>query len=499
MNDLIKKSNEAIRSFNDVTSVKLLKEWEKIIAEQKINSNNPELFKKIQKLMICLRIAAFPSLPENEQVQVLKNNYLESFDIEIPMDNRLTVTLFYWPDIYRDELRKKFKKALQENQQRLGQFTIGQWIQEFEKSYPVSERKLTAAVDFVRFNKNVLTLGPGEKSKLKEIIHTYDYLLVTTLPATGPALENILKSMPESETQDNFLNKYASRNSQVGTINSDSFSKKEVLEPAINTELNLTDALKKYPDIGEQLITSNRIKLKNFPDPVRPSLKNWLTDYTFNTGYDSHSSMDRNEYLFQNQNAKSLNSFDRQRLAYVLKAYDENSLISINSNTKQIVFPSISQNAKRVTRNAKPEINNETLSVSKNEPQDIFQKKPSQNFFGGHLVKNRQWTGMSQNAQRITQNAAEQKPSSAIKYDANRERLNARNNTETAKMEFSSPQKMPFEKRNESPKPQYREDAPPSSPQPMKINPGGFVPEEDYRNNNTRNNTPPKNIVNLKE
>ncbi|MFH1781033.1 MAG: hypothetical protein ABH835_00215, partial [Patescibacteria group bacterium] len=76
-------------------------------------------------------------------------------------------------------------------------------------------------------------------------------------------------------------------------------------------QITVAEAIKNYPEVGEQLITSEKIVLKNFPDPVRPCLKNWLADFTFTLGRDKHTAMDRGIYLFQSANGKRLNSQDR--------------------------------------------------------------------------------------------------------------------------------------------------------------------------------------------
>lgn len=103
-------------------------------------------------------------------------------------------------------------------------------------------------------------------------------------------------------------------------------------------KIPLGQALKEYPELGEQLVTSNRLQLKNFPEPVRPSIKNWLADYTFNLGNRKHNSMERNNYVFHGTNAKSLNSYDRQKLTCILRSFDEDSLVFVNKNTNQVVF-----------------------------------------------------------------------------------------------------------------------------------------------------------------
>lgn len=118
-------------------------------------------------------------------------------------------------------------------------------------------------------------------------------------------------------------------------------------------QMTVSDAIKAYPEVGEQLITSEKIVLKNFPEPVRPCLKNWLADFTFTLGRDKHTAMDRGIYLFQSANGKRLNSQDRNKLAYVLKAFDENMPVSVNKDTKQILFQAATEASKPSDPNVK--------------------------------------------------------------------------------------------------------------------------------------------------
>jgi len=104
-------------------------------------------------------------------------------------------------------------------------------------------------------------------------------------------------------------------------------------------KLPLTEALKIIPEIGEQLITNEKIFVKGFPEPVRPSIKNWLADYYLNLGNERHNSMQRGEYIFRNKNGVNLPDLDRQRLDFILKASDENSILNIDATAKKILFP----------------------------------------------------------------------------------------------------------------------------------------------------------------
>jgi len=106
----------------------------------------------------------------------------------------------------------------------------------------------------------------------------------------------------------------------------------------ISEKLTIVDAMKKYTDFGEQLLTTDQIKLKHFQDPVRPSLKNWLADYTASLGYEYHDTNVRGNYLFQTENTKNLSYLDRQQLSQVLKSFDEKTPLEIDTQTKKIIF-----------------------------------------------------------------------------------------------------------------------------------------------------------------
>jgi hypothetical protein len=139
-------------------------------------------------------------------------------------------------------------------------------------------------------------------------------------------------------------------------MNVDLTTAKEITQTIINKIINdhsqeeayvfslenliIPEALKKYPGIAEQLITSNSIKIQKFSEMVKPSLKNWITDYLFVLGQGAHNGIERSNYLFHSKNTVSLSSPDRQKLAYTLKCLDENIPVSINKTAKQIVFPS---------------------------------------------------------------------------------------------------------------------------------------------------------------
>jgi len=132
-------------------------------------------------------------------------------------------------------------------------------------------------------------------------------------------------------------------------------------------KLTVKEALRKFGKLGEQAVTAGPIKLKQFDQPVRPSVRNWLYDYTSQLGQTGHSSMDRTTYLFRSDNAKNLSSPEREKLAIILKSFDENTPLPIDGERQEVVFERPSVPSVPIQRNV--------ASVPKQQsPPEVFIK-----------------------------------------------------------------------------------------------------------------------------
>ena len=164
-------------------------------------------------------------------------------------------------------------------------------------------------------------------------------------------------------------------------------------------KLPLLQVIQKYPKIGEQPVTGSPIKLRGFPAPARPSIKNWLADYRENLGAGHHGVVERGNYLFHGENAKKLNSNERQKLAWILKSLEEDAPLEINISSEIIIFPrqetassprpatynqqpttynrqQTTDNKQQTTNNLQPTISNQSaVSRKKSFFQSVFSKK----------------------------------------------------------------------------------------------------------------------------
>ncbi|MFZ2299634.1 MAG: hypothetical protein WAW00_00690 [Candidatus Moraniibacteriota bacterium] len=111
---------------------------------------------------------------------------------------------------------------------------------------------------------------------------------------------------------------------------------------AVTASMPLLQALSKYENLGNQLITEDRIRIKSQPDPVRPSLLYWLKYYRDELGVGHHDNVQRGSLLFRSENGKKLSAEERERINLILKSVEENFPLSIDTERQEIIFPKFS-------------------------------------------------------------------------------------------------------------------------------------------------------------
>ncbi len=109
-------------------------------------------------------------------------------------------------------------------------------------------------------------------------------------------------------------------------------------QPA-TVRMPLLQALSKYEQLGNQLITSERIRVKSQSEPVRPSLLYWIKYYRDELGIGHHDTVQRGDFLFRSENGKRLSAEERERVNLVLKSVEENFPLEIDTERSEIVFP----------------------------------------------------------------------------------------------------------------------------------------------------------------
>lgn len=279
-------------------------------------------------------VANFSNLSDQECAFIIQNNLLEALESDTYFEWELVTKFFSIGYEIREPLCKFFDSALKRNDQKIAGIAVKDWLHKYLVRSPVATKRLNAFLDFVVSNPEIKMLGEKDRIRLMRIFRIYDYILISPVfDMEDNATTSIFRfPMRFSQSLEEIIREMASADFET-TASSGTASEK----------LAVKEALHKFPKLGEQAVTASPIKLKQFDQPVRPSVRNWLYDYTSQLGQTGHSSMDRTTYLFRSDNAKNLSSPEREKLAIILKSFDENMPLPIDGERQEIVFESFAR------------------------------------------------------------------------------------------------------------------------------------------------------------
>jgi hypothetical protein len=327
-------AQDAVDHIDPESASLAVEEVNSLLASPESKNLDAQVIRELQKMKTAAQIVNFPALSDIEAHDIIKDHLLEFFSYAVSLNDRIIARYDFWGYAYKNNVRNILKGAFFENKQLLGNITISEWLSRFEKRFPLEQRSQNVILNFITEDKDIQNLSEKQRFILKSVLNTYVSLIASELMDKYDISET-LKEITKMEGGN--YNQTEHLSFQTPEIYG---FKKEITDTSDQKEkaLSISDALKQYPELAEQVITSNKIKMKYFNEPIRPSIKNWLSDYTANLGYSNHTSMERGNYLFQSENTRNLGFFDRQRLSQVLKSFDEGTPVTVDLNTKQIVF-----------------------------------------------------------------------------------------------------------------------------------------------------------------
>ncbi|MEP7162448.1 MAG: hypothetical protein ABI747_01650 [Candidatus Moraniibacteriota bacterium] len=157
--------------------------------------------------------------------------------------------------------------------------------------------------------------------------------------------------------------------------------------PAL-VRLPLLQAMGKYPRLGDQNVTTDRIKLRGALEPARGSLSSWIKYYRDELGIGFHDQVQRGRFLFQSENGKHLSGEERDRLNLILKSIEEDFPLEIDTVHQMIIFPApekriLEMPVPPVTPLAREMISRSAYPpVSPSTPRAFIPTPPSPSFIG---------------------------------------------------------------------------------------------------------------------
>lgn len=209
---------------------------------------------------------------------------------------------------------------------------------------------------FSEEKKNILTAEeiPDLIGRLQEKVHLSDSLIgmvslsirkiffgEMSLADVETNLKNILVSQGDDGNKASAIVQFIEK--EIMTLKPqarvEEAEEEEERPKPVLVRMPLLQALSKYEQLGNQLITSERIRVKSQSEPVRPSLLYWIKYYRDELGIGHHDTVQRGDFLFRSENGKRLSAEERERVNLVLKSVEENFPLEIDTERSEIVFP----------------------------------------------------------------------------------------------------------------------------------------------------------------
>lgn len=133
----------------------------------------------------------------------------------------------------------------------------------------------------------------------------------------------------------------------------------------ITVQKTLRQIAKDNKELLNQNLTEFPIKIAEFDQPVKPTIKNWLVDYVKVKGAGHHEPLERSDYLFNNQNAKALPEEERSLVSEILRAYDDDLPLPINEATQTVLLEKLLEPAKPLKKQTTvPPPNNKPIETA---------------------------------------------------------------------------------------------------------------------------------------
>lgn len=303
-----------------------------------------------------LQIVNFPDLSDDEMAAVMKERIIDFFRLQIPLEDSLEARYLAVGTIEKNVQREKIKKAILQNTEKIGAYTIGQWLRLFDQAYNPDDRGDEEIMAFATSNPEFAKLTPPAQSAVKQIIHAYDTLISSQLVDIYDLVDverrfesgyvpSRMAAAPEAP--------YASyREGYAAPASAAPFSldrmtpverapqpapARPVAEPQI-TQLPFKRAVQKYPELNNQLISSHSIQPEGAPNPMQPTVRNWIRDYYDIMGTEKHSTIERSKYFYNSPNARMLSQVERQHLVDLIRSLEDETPLSIDAANKRIIF-----------------------------------------------------------------------------------------------------------------------------------------------------------------
>lgn len=198
--DAFKKVKELADSFvlhvQEKEAYLLQEKLTALLGSSSLKNTEPDLYKNYQNIIAQLKWAAFSLLADEDAMEVLKKNYLMSFDNEdVNTLDRIEAKMFAKSFIPRNELRQMMQRALKENEERLGGRSFGEWLLDYSRTFDFRDRDELSPPKYINQSSEAQALSKTEKNKLRKGLRLFDQTLLATPIMSEPLFTMAVKEM----------------------------------------------------------------------------------------------------------------------------------------------------------------------------------------------------------------------------------------------------------------------------------------------------------------
>lgn len=171
----------------------LLLNIKKKFGETSFKKNHPHLYDRYQVPLAKLQLVAFHALSEADALEFLRTNFVKFLDnYWIDVFGRVRLFLINEPLISRDEFKRKFLKAIEENREYIGRNkikdklgklhppTLGNWLKIYKEQLGAGHHNDIEIQHFLLENEEFDDLSDKEKAYLRDSIMFYELMKITS-------------------------------------------------------------------------------------------------------------------------------------------------------------------------------------------------------------------------------------------------------------------------------------------------------------------------------
>ncbi len=314
--------------------------------------NNPSWLEELSIYRALLLFVDFPTLSEDLQIKLFKESLLKAIRVGIDIKERFAIKMNVLDSSLWPETAQVFLEALTLNEEKIGRENIlvegeptpslpsvKNWLRDYNRIYGMEKHDRMIIHKYMTENKNVAKLNQLEKMVLLKVIEFYESLKFPTQSQFAKAFEDYLN---QSDSDLELIEESLGLKTEALESNlNDSISalREEMLAGKGDVISDRIDNLmKKFPKVADQEITEKPIKLIYSGEVVRPTVENWLSDYSSFAGAEGREINDRSNYLLRSPNALDLKLEERVRLGLILRSVDEGYPLPCSSSQQKVLF-----------------------------------------------------------------------------------------------------------------------------------------------------------------